>query len=152
MPADASKKAIGNSIYCQFIGFQIITILVASTHQQERIVTLGVDCGHDMECSDHIKDSYCSMQNKCECSPFYVEFNNTLCLQCEFQSLYIFYCCVSMCWYNSNSKSSYSTTFGKWLHEKWTMLNESGEQWMSWWSVQMCRRLSSIQKAHVSCS
>lgn len=59
---------------------------ITSTSQQEQVVTLGSSCHHDMDCSDHIKGSYCSLANECECSPFYVMYNETVCLSCEFEN------------------------------------------------------------------
>lgn len=62
-------------------------MLIASTVQQEEqqyVVKLGMDCHHDMDCSDHIRGSYCSLGGICECSPFYVQLNDTICLSCEY--------------------------------------------------------------------
>lgn len=61
-------------------------MLIASTVQQEEhqnVVKLGMDCHHDMDCTDHIRGSYCSLGGVCECSPFYVQLNETICLSCE---------------------------------------------------------------------
>lgn len=70
-----------------FFLFQILAMGITSTIQQEQVVTLGIDCHHDMDCSDHIKGSYCSLESICECSPFYVMFNETVCLPCKFNEL-----------------------------------------------------------------
>jgi hypothetical protein len=70
---------------------QILSMVIASTIQQD-VVTLGIDqkCHHDMDCSDHIKGSYCSLGGICECSPFYVMFNETTCLSCKFFFFFYF--------------------------------------------------------------
>jgi hypothetical protein len=50
-------------------------------------VKLGMECHHDMDCSDHIRGSYCSLGGICECSPFYVMLNDTVCLPCKSSSM-----------------------------------------------------------------
>lgn len=63
-------------------------IIASSIAQQEQVATLGMDCRHDMDCSDHIKGSYCSLGEICECSPFYVMFNETVCLPCKYKTTF----------------------------------------------------------------
>ncbi|KFB52978.1 hypothetical protein ZHAS_00021268 [Anopheles sinensis] len=41
---------------------------------------LGDTCQHDMDCSDSVKGSYCTLEGVCECSPFYVRLNESTCL------------------------------------------------------------------------
>lgn len=57
--------------------------MAIESSMQQDLVTLDMNCRHDMDCSDHIKGSYCSLDMICECSPFYVMFNETVCLPCE---------------------------------------------------------------------
>ena len=57
--------------------------MVIESSMQQDLVALGMNCRHDMDCSDHIKGSYCSLEMICECSPFYVMLNDTVCLPCE---------------------------------------------------------------------
>lgn len=42
---------------------------------------IGTPCGHDMDCSDVITGSFCSMAGYCECKPYYAQFNDTTCVQ-----------------------------------------------------------------------
>ncbi|XP_063698082.1 serine protease nudel [Culicoides brevitarsis] len=36
-----------------------------------------------MDCSDVMKGSYCSLDGVCDCSPFYIRYNNTVCLPAQ---------------------------------------------------------------------
>lgn len=70
--------------------FQIISLTTTLTYaQSESAVNLGSICNHDMDCTDVIKDSLCSMEGYCECKPFYAQYNETKCVQGE--------CCVVLC-------------------------------------------------------
>lgn len=94
-----SRVKFSTTINLNFFVFQILAMGITSTVQQEQVVTLGLDCHHDMDCSDHIKGSYCSLESVCECSPFYVMYNETVCLPCKFNELRInfhkFFCVPS---------------------------------------------------------
>lgn len=49
--------------------------------QHQMGIQLGVRCQHDMDCSDSIKNSVCNMEGFCDCSPYFVKFNDSTCLQ-----------------------------------------------------------------------
>lgn len=51
------------------------------TAQSSSTVKIGSICNHDMDCSDAIKGSLCSMEGYCECKPFYAQYNETKCVQ-----------------------------------------------------------------------
>ena len=49
---------------------------------------LGTRCQHDMDCADIIKGSYCTLEGVCDCSPYYVKLNDTICLQCKYINIF----------------------------------------------------------------
>ncbi|XP_062540418.1 uncharacterized protein LOC134208665 [Armigeres subalbatus] len=57
----------------------ILMLMIAGSHAGSS-AQLGASCQHDMDCSDSIRGSYCSLEGYCECSPFYVRLNETKCL------------------------------------------------------------------------
>lgn len=56
-------------------------LFIEPTKGQQLTTVLGARCQHDMDCSDTIKGSHCSMDGICDCSPFHVKYNQTICLQ-----------------------------------------------------------------------
>uniref|UniRef100_A0A336LN87 CSON003693 protein n=1 Tax=Culicoides sonorensis TaxID=179676 RepID=A0A336LN87_CULSO len=60
-------------------------LLVSMTLAEEEVqdIYLGAACSHDMDCSDNIKGSYCSLDGVCDCSPFYIRYNNSVCLPAQ---------------------------------------------------------------------
>ncbi|XP_055382130.1 protein PFC0760c [Condylostylus longicornis] len=67
-------------ISMNFITILLCFIVVISRSYQINGMRLGLPCQHDMDCTDYIKDSICSMDNICECSPYYVQLNDSTCL------------------------------------------------------------------------
>lgn len=55
-------------------------MILASAEDGISAIYLGASCSHDMDCSDAMKGSYCSLDGVCDCSPFYIRYNNTVCL------------------------------------------------------------------------
>ncbi|XP_031632638.1 cell wall protein RBR3 [Contarinia nasturtii] len=61
----------------------IMASLASLSMCQTTVVELGARCGHDMDCTDTIKYSQCSMAGFCECKPFYAQFNDSSCVQAQ---------------------------------------------------------------------
>ncbi|XP_058828707.1 uncharacterized protein LOC131688455 [Topomyia yanbarensis] len=59
------------------VGFLILMLMIACGHAS---LKLSEPCQHDMDCTDSIRGSYCTLEGFCECSPFYVRLNETKCL------------------------------------------------------------------------
>ncbi|XP_058459224.1 uncharacterized protein LOC131435401 [Malaya genurostris] len=59
------------------VGFLILMVMIACGHGS---IKLSAPCQHDMDCTDSIRGSYCTLEGFCECSPFYVRLNETKCL------------------------------------------------------------------------
>lgn len=71
--------------------------------QQQMGIQLGVRCQHDMDCSDSIKNSVCNMEGFCDCSPYFVQLNESTCLQGNFFLLFFFF--QRKCWFIPWKKS-----------------------------------------------
>ncbi|XP_065079822.1 serine protease nudel [Ochlerotatus camptorhynchus] len=57
----------------------VLMVMIAGSHAASS-AQLGAPCQHDMDCSDSMRGSYCTLEGFCECSPFYVRLNDTKCL------------------------------------------------------------------------
>lgn len=61
---------------------QLFSSLISVSRGQTAL-ELNARCSHDMDCSDSIKGSLCSMAGLCECKPYYARYNDTTCVQGE---------------------------------------------------------------------
>ncbi|XP_055534597.1 uncharacterized protein LOC129724032 [Wyeomyia smithii] len=59
------------------VEFLILMLMIALGQGS---LKLGAPCQHDMDCTDSVRGSYCTLEGFCECSPFYVRLNETKCL------------------------------------------------------------------------
>lgn len=69
--------------------------------QSQLTMELGARCYHDMDCTDFVKGSVCSMAGYCECAPYFVRLNESTCLQCKYSEI-----CANVCVIQCTTKNN----------------------------------------------